>query len=149
MEKKAPHRPPKGYEKEQVLEAIRGSNNIMSKVAERLFCDWSTAKKYVEMWPETRHAMDDELQRAIDLAENKVLRSISLDDINTAKWFLSKKAKDRGYGDESTVNMNVKDVDIDTSALTIEEKRALLKLTKARGNVSTDAKHNTGGTSCD
>lgn len=37
----------------------------------------------------------------------------------------------------------------DTSALTIEEKRALLKLTKARGNASTDTKHNTGGTSGD
>lgn len=37
----------------------------------------------------------------------------------------------------------------DTSALTVEEKRALLKLTKARGNVSTDTKHNAAGTSGD
>lgn len=109
MSDKKAHRPPLDYPVERILEAIKGCNSIVSKVADKLMCDWSTAKKYVEMYPETRAAMNDELQRAIDMAETKVLKSINLDDIQSAKWFLSKKAKDRGYGDETNINLNVTD----------------------------------------
>lgn len=99
-------RPPLAFGVEEIVDAIQGCNGIVSKVADKLRCSWVTAKKYIEMFEETKEAFYNEEQRAIDMAENKVLKSINLDDVQTAKWFLSKKAKDRGYGDET--NLNVK-----------------------------------------
>jgi len=107
MSKGKAGRTPKPYTPEQVVEAISGCNGIVSKVADRLLCDWSTAKKYIANWEESKEAFYNEEQRAVDMAENKVLKAINLDDIQTAKWFLSKKAKDRGYGDETNINLNV------------------------------------------
>jgi membrane-bound ClpP family serine protease len=89
----------KNYTIEQILGAIQDSLGIMSTIAEELGCDWSTAKKYVNMYEETRVAYANEEERAKDIAEQTIHKAISLDDREAAKWYLSKKGKDRGYGD--------------------------------------------------
>lgn len=85
---------------EDILAAIDGSFGIMSTIAEELNCSWITAKKYVEMYDEAKAAMLDEEQKALDMAENTIMRSIQMDNTQDAKWYLSKKGKTRGYGDE-------------------------------------------------
>lgn len=87
------------FEKEQVLEAIDGSGGIVSAVAQRLGCDWNTAKKYIERWKETRAAFDAERERVLDLAETTLVRSIRDGDVGAAKWYLSRLGRHRGYGD--------------------------------------------------
>jgi hypothetical protein len=93
----------KDFKVEDVLSAIDGSYGIMSTIAEVLNCSWITAKKYVEMYDEAKAAMLDEEQKALDMAENTVLRSIQMDNTQDAKWYLSKKGKARGYGDELAI----------------------------------------------
>lgn len=44
--------------------------------------------------------MGDETELVKDLAESTLITSIKQGDTISAKWYLSKKAKDRGYGDE-------------------------------------------------
>ena len=48
----------KNYSKEQVIKAIDGSNGVVEYVAARLGCQWNTARKYIDMWEETRVAFD-------------------------------------------------------------------------------------------
>ena len=88
---------------EQVLDAIKGSGAIITIIAARLDCAWSTAESYVKKWDKTRQAFRDETEQIKDVAESTLINSIKQGDTTSAKWFLSKKAKDRGYGDELTV----------------------------------------------
>lgn len=87
--------------KEQVLRAIRGSGSIVSVVAKRLgISDWTTAKKYIYKWKETAEAMSSELETNLDRAESVVLNDINNQNVGTAKWYLTKKGKERGYADD-------------------------------------------------
>lgn len=96
--------------------------------------------------PTTGEEMDFTVAEAMDLQQ--IAKALKGD---TAAW---EKILDRLEGKaKQTTELTGADGGAiefsDTSELTVEEKRALLKLTKARGNVSTDAKHNAGGTSGD
>lgn len=91
------------FTKEQVLEAVKDSATIISTVAKRLGCEWNTARKYIFKWNETRIAYENERQKTIDFAEGKLFEIMKKGDAPTIKWFLSKKAKDRNYGDEEFV----------------------------------------------
>lgn len=95
------------YTKEDVLTAIKKSNGIMSTIAARLKCDWHTADKLVKRWNETIKAMADETEAVVDIAEGKLIQSIINGDAASCKWYLSKKGKHRGYGDEVTQNIAI------------------------------------------
>lgn len=84
-------------------QSISGSGGIISTIAARIGCDWHTAKNYIETHQAVREAYDDECQRIIDVAHSVLIRSI-VRDYNTedAKWYLTKKGKDRGFGDDRT-----------------------------------------------
>lgn len=90
----------KEYTKEEILAAINGSHNIISQVAKKLDCSWDTAKKYINKWQLTKDAFYSEQEIMIDFAEGKMYEAINKGDPGMIKWFLSKKAKHRGYGDE-------------------------------------------------
>ena len=86
-----------------VLEAIKGSGGIMSAIARRLDVTWYTAKKYVEKWQATREALLAEMESVKDIAESTLIKSIQSGNTQDAKWYLSKKAKDRGFADRIEV----------------------------------------------
>ena len=90
----------KDYTADELIEAIEGSFGIVSRVANTLKCNWNTAKKYIDMYPEAKEALLQEHERALDVAESKIFKAINLDDVDTAKWYLSRKGKSRGYGDK-------------------------------------------------
>lgn len=89
----------RNYTKAQVLEAVKGSRGIMTYVARKLQCDWSTAERYVKRYKETEQAFKDEMETVLDKAEQVLFERLNANDEQTAKWLLSKKAKHRGYGD--------------------------------------------------
>lgn len=88
--------------KDQVLAAIEGSGGIIKTIARRLGCCRTTAKKYIDKWEATRTAMKEEQEECVDTAEQVILSSLKKNDVNTAKWYLALKAKNRGYGGEDT-----------------------------------------------
>lgn len=94
----------KPYTKEEVLKAIEGCSTITSTVAKRLGCNWATARKYINKWSETKIAYENERQTIGDFAEGKLIENIKKGDMGAIKYFLSKKYKDRGYGDEEGLN---------------------------------------------
>lgn len=94
---------PKDIPLESLLSAIDGSFGIVSRIADELNVSWPTAKKYIDMYDEAKEALNAETEKALDLAESCVLNQIQMDNSQDAKWYLSKKGKMRGYGDQIQV----------------------------------------------
>jgi hypothetical protein len=101
------------YTATQFIKAIEGSGGIVSTIAARVNCTWTTAKKYIDTYPTVNSAYEEEIERVIDLAEGVLIKNIQNaakqaqagHDVDTAdvKWFLSRKAKSRGYVERQEV----------------------------------------------
>jgi hypothetical protein len=87
----------RNYPKTAVLKAISGSNGIVSVVAQRLKCDWSTARKYIEKWPDTQDIFAAERERVTDVAESNIVSRIRAGDEEASKWWLNRIGKKRGF----------------------------------------------------
>ena len=93
----------KTYKKSDVLEAIKGSNGIVSNVSKRLKCDWHTADNFIKKWPETLQALDDERESYLDLTESACIDRINAGDGQMIRFVLATLGKKRGYTyDETT-----------------------------------------------
>lgn len=103
---------------EQILTAIRGSGGVVSTIAQRLDVTRSTVYRYLKK-PRYREAYDDEVSLVLDLAESVVMGNIRASahrqrasgyteviDSGDAKWYLSRKGADRGYGERSELDIN-------------------------------------------
>lgn len=95
-------------------DAIPGSGGVISTIATRVGCDWHTVVAWLEKSPTLARLYDDECEKTIDAAESVVLANIQAAataqreanyriqvDSSDAKWYLSAKAKSRGYGTQS------------------------------------------------
>lgn len=89
------------YTLTQFLDAIRGSAGIKATIMRRLGCGRSTVDNYLKRYATAQQAYEEELASVGDAAESVVVRAISNNDVETAKWYLVKKHRDRGYGDVS------------------------------------------------
>lgn len=83
---------------QQLIDAMPGSGGIIANIARYIGGDWNTVKKYIETMPTVKAAYDAEVESLLDLAESNIVQSLKLGDISTSKWYLSQKAKKRGYG---------------------------------------------------
>ena len=86
------------YKAADFIAAIPGTGGIISAIAKRVGCSWHTAKKYIREYATVAQAYDDEVEMTIDMAELQVIKAIREGDIGTARWYLSTKGKERGYG---------------------------------------------------
>ena len=101
------------YTAKQFIDAIPGTGGIVSTIADRVGCKWHTARKYIEEYPTVKDVYNEEIERVIDLAEGVLIQNIQTAakqakagrDVDTAdvKWFLSRKAKTRGYVERQEV----------------------------------------------
>ena len=101
------------YTAKQFIDAIPGTGGIVSTIADRVGCKWHTARKYIEEYPTVKEVYNEEIERVIDLAEGVLIQNIQIaakqaksgHDVDTAdvKWFLSRKAKTRGYVERQEV----------------------------------------------
>ena len=95
------------YRAKDFIEAIPGSGGIISTIAKRVGCKWGTAKKWIVEKPSVQEAYDNERESTLDIAESVILDSIKDKVVQDAKWYMSKKGKDRGYGDRLELDANV------------------------------------------
>ncbi len=101
------------YTAKQFIDAIPGTGGIVSTIADRVGCKWHTAKKYIEKYPTVKDVYNEEIERVIDLAEGVLIQNIQIAakqakagravDTADVKWFLSRKAKTRGYVERQEV----------------------------------------------
>ena len=92
------------YTLEQVLSAIKGSSGIKATIQRKLGCNSrSTVDSYLRRYATAQAAYDEESEVIGDVAESVVIGAIKNKDVATAKWYLSVKHKDRGYGDQQEI----------------------------------------------
>ena len=124
----------KDITKAQMLEAIRGSNGIVTNIKRRLetirgerIC-WDTVDKYIHKWDETETALKSEKEEMLDMAEHNILRDIvERHDVGTSKWYLRMKGKERGYEDTPTIQLANEDplnINLTGDLMTAEELAA-------------------------
>ena len=89
----------RNFTKKEILSAIKDSGGIVSRIAEKLQCNWTTANYYVNMYDVTKQAYADEKDQILDIAESSLLSNIQQGNMDATKYYLSKKGKCRGYGD--------------------------------------------------
>ena len=93
--------------KKAILEAIKDSGGIMSTIARRLDVTWHTADSWIRESEKLMEALKDEKETILDMSESTLLKRIKEGDEQSAKWYLSKKGKMRGYGDSLAIEGGV------------------------------------------
>ena len=130
---------PNKVSKKKFIKALEGTGGIKTVICERLGCCQATLWKLInrEDWADMRQAYVNEVERVGDLAEETIIKAIqdttdmTLATTN-ARWYLSRKCKDRGYGEQSevnvqgTVNTVNTTVDVRVLALPLEIRRQIL-----------------------
>ena len=117
--------------KDEVLEAVRGSNGIITNVQRKLEASrgqkisWDTTAKYVDKWEETKIALQSEKEAVLDMAEHNILKDIiDRHDVGTSKWYLRMKGKERGYEDTAKLQLDGTDplnINLTGETMTAEE----------------------------
>ena len=88
---------------EQMLEAIKGSQGLITKIQRKLDAmtgehwNWETVDRWVHKWEACEAAVKAEKEAMLDLAENNIFKELVNGDSATSKWYLKMKGKDRGY----------------------------------------------------
>ena len=110
----------KRYPLKDFKAAIPGSAGIVSTIARKVGCDWSTARIAIDASPLLTQLWNNERESLVDMAEGVLLKSVQSGDTQDAKWVLSKMGKRRGWGDkldiEHSGNINVSQLSDDELA---------------------------------
>jgi hypothetical protein len=119
--------------KEQMLEAIQGSQGLVSKIQRKLEAilgekiSWDTTEKWIHKWEEAETAVKNEKEAMLDIAENNIFKDMVNGDTATSKWYLRMKGKERGYEDTPTLQLANEDplrIDLTGDLMTAEELAA-------------------------
>lgn len=95
----------KHFTKKMMKEAIVGSGGLMSAIAKKLNCHWNTAEKYVKKWG-LEEDMQQEREKILDMAENKLFQNIQAGDNASIFFFLKTQGKERGYIERQDIVFN-------------------------------------------
>ena len=116
--------------KEQMLEAIQGSQGLVSKIQRKLEAilgekiSWDTTEKWIHKWEEAETAVKNEKEAMLDIAENNIFKDMVNGDTATSKWYLRMKGKERGYEDTPTIQVTNDDplkIDISGEPMSAED----------------------------
>ena len=101
--------------KDQMLEAIQGSQGLVSKIQRKLEAilgekiSWDTTEKWIHKWEEAETAVKNEKEAMLDIAENNIFKDMVNGDTATSKWYLRMKGKERGYEDTPVIKLDNED----------------------------------------
>lgn len=87
----------RGYSEAVMLEAVEKSNGLVSAVAKNLECDWSTARKYIDRYPEVQEKFQASREIVTDAAESNIIGLIRAGEPEASKWWLNRIGKKRGF----------------------------------------------------
>lgn len=89
-----------------ILEALEKSLGIITIACKEVGIQRKTFYSYYENDLEFRKAVDDINEITLDFAENQLLKSIKEGSDTAIQFYLKKKGKKRGYGDNLDVNIS-------------------------------------------
>ncbi len=93
------------YKAKSFVAAIKGSGGIITTIANRVGCDWNTAKKYITEYPTVQRAFQAECETTDDIAESVLVNNLKLAlnrqqkgdsvDASDAKWWIERRRRDK------------------------------------------------------
>lgn len=124
----------------QVAAALRENLGLIQLTADSLGVHRITLWTYFKRWPKLRQIQQEARKRPVDKAERLVEHSIDQGDVGTAKWYLERKGRNRGYatrtesrvgGDPAAPPVKVQHEHFPLDALPLAQKIAILEAVKA------------------
>ena len=97
--------------KKALLEAIKDTGGVVSRIAEKLGRSWHAVKSAIDSDPEVLLAYKDECERVDDIAEHTVISSIAKGDVDSAKWWLKTRRRAK-FGDAMDVTTGGEQIQI-------------------------------------
>jgi hypothetical protein len=101
------------YSAEQFIQAIKGSGGIVSTIAQRVGCEWNTARSYIDKHATVAAAYAAERETLVDACESVLVRNVQIAqaaqregksaDTSDAKWVLARLGKERGYTERNEI----------------------------------------------
>jgi hypothetical protein len=76
------------YKAQDFLKAIPGTGGIVSALAERVGCDWHTARRYIDTHATVKEAWEAERNKITDKARHNIVKAIGDGDLQMSKWWL-------------------------------------------------------------
>ena len=91
--------------KKKVKNAIKGSGGVLSVLAEKCDVSRSAITQFLqkEKNKNIKELIEQEKERIIDLAENKLHGLINKEDFPAIKYYLNTKGKSRGYVEKQEI----------------------------------------------
>ena len=119
---------------DRVVAALEMSDGIKSVAAHNLGVHRTTLHRFIKDNPEVQKLISEIDEGMKDLVEGKMLSAIRKDDGQMIRFYLERKARDRGYGQRQEVTganggpIQHEQPTVDTSKLTFDEKKQMLAL---------------------
>jgi hypothetical protein len=134
-----------GYKTQDFIDVIPGTGGIIKYIAARVGCSRTTALRYIRQFATVAAAYAEEVEATTDSAESVIIHDIEVNkDVQTAKWYLTMKAADRGYAPTTKKEVSgpdgapiqTADLTPDLSGLTITELEEILRIYEKLGTGS-------------
>jgi hypothetical protein len=94
------YRPKKFFSDDDFATAIKGSGGLVSIIAQKVGCSYNTALRYMRRNPELMELYSSEVEGVLDMSEQTIIRAIQSGDTGSAKGYLSRRGRHRGFGDQ-------------------------------------------------
>jgi len=102
----------KKYTTQEVIDIMPGTGGIIATIAKRLGCTWHTAQAYIENYPTVQAAYADECEMVNDKAESVIISDINSGSVESSKWWVSRKRKDKFSTREEVTGVDGADIHI-------------------------------------
>ena len=94
---KAGQAPQTKYSVDQIAEALRACDGLLTPTARRLKIAYQTLKNYMLRHPELEDVVEEADEDMVDLSESKLKKHIKAGSLDAVKYHLDRKGKRRGY----------------------------------------------------
>jgi len=85
------------YSLDEVAEALRKTDGLVTYAAKRLKCTYQTVIHYIARYPELEEVREQAREGLIDLSESKLVSKIKAGNLDAVKYHLDRIGKKRGY----------------------------------------------------
>lgn len=132
---KKPHRT--NHTEDEIAEAIKTTGGVLMQMLVVLqLNNYTSLSNRIKNSPYLSEVMRTEKENLKDIAENTIVTAMKNGDVQAAKFYLTKKARDRGYGDAVAVSGKIEHTNYDLSQLSEEE---LDELERIQNRITIDA----------
>lgn len=137
----------------KVKEALQAAGGIKTVAARSLNCHRATLYRFLAAHPTVAEFLEDIDEEIKDLAEGKLLQLIKAGDGQAIRFYLERKARDRGYGHKvEATGPNGGPIEVaqklDLSGLSDEDLAVMIRAEEIKAGIARVQTHRAGNPNC-